>query len=95
MRARRLRLLTPVGGDYRYRNYRLKLEPIDDLGEVVWREQLIRIHSEQDDEEVVSTAWHEAVHVAAPGLSEEAVLAVEWNIRQVDGAIRRMLGMED
>jgi hypothetical protein len=43
---------------------------------------------------VISTAWHEAVHVAVPELKEEAVLAVEFNIRQVDGAIRRMLGME-
>lgn len=93
----RVRLAVPDGAGYADKQWRgvwAEL-PNSDLGEVNYDDKTITLRPNQEPEEILGTAWHEAIHVAAPYLNEEAVLIIEYNIRQMDAAVRQAMGYDE
>jgi len=93
--TRRLRLMEPLNGDYVLRRWTLQWKQLrEDLGCVWHSDRIVALDQRLREEEAIGTAWHEAIHVAVPNLNEEAVLAIEWNLRELDSAVRKCLDYE-
>ena len=96
MKPHTITLLEPAGVEYRDVVYQISMRHMKaHLGLTNYTRKTITINPRQDEEDILSTAWHEAVHVAVPMLMENAVLAVEYNIRQMDQIVREALGLTE